>query len=674
MIWILTAVLFSLIVWAGIGELRDFSRGRWLFLLCLRLAVFLILLAWLGGFRWSLPGHGQRGGEIVLLVDGSRSMMLPQGSRAGSRWDRARDLGRVLEKRFPDFRTSWLALAGDSLLPYKNKLEKPSDHTALGRGVILAQKLRPSAIVLMSDGNNNAGDHPVTAAAGGVPVYTIGLGPSTPDGRPLIAEALLGSEAEAGQPVEVRLWIKGDPAGCRALVLENGKVLARRRLAETSDSVATVSFIPQGLGLHKYELVLDGPGGRQDSRSLSLAVVKRDFRLACLAPLPDWDLRFLSQLVDARPGYALDQFLLKNKRWEGLEKDNRLVLDSLGRYDLFILFGGSGYEPGLQQRIYQLVQGEGKSVLFFGRSPDDGPLAALRPLKAQAPLAGLLGTASAAPGLSGSGLLTGKQSLQLERLPPLSLESNHIAAHSDVAVLSSIVLPGGKTVPWWARRYCGEGRAAQFAVTDLWKLQLTAAGAGRDTALYSSIMLGTLDWLLGTAADGIVLETEKKLYPQGDEISFKGHWENYRDKEGEQSRWSVTIEDAKAARKTIRLDDWGRGDYRGSAGSQAPGEYRYQASLVNRGTVIKRNTGKFWVIPDRSEENDHLQNVKLLKEVAKAGGGQYWDSNQESMPLNWNIKAEGAAALDNPDFQVFVIIASLLLGAEWFLRRKWGRN
>ena len=79
--------------------------------------------------------------------------------------------------------------------------------------------------------------------------------------------------------------------------------------------------------------------------------------------------------------------------------------------------------------------------------------------------------------------------------------------------------------------------------------------------------------------------------------------------------------------------------------------------------------------PGRDELRDHLQTAGLLKSLAAASGGQYWDEKDIPEDGGWQKNIKIPAAPDksqtNPAFSVMVIC--LLLAAEWFLRRKWGR-
>lgn len=667
-------MLTALTIILGLGERRDFSRPRWLLLLGLRLTALLLLTLWLGGVRLAMPGPGVKRTEIIVLIDGSRSMLLPQGQGLPVRWNGACRLADQAPQWFPKSKVTALVLAGESLVPYRGgDLKNPSEHTDLELGLSLSMSLKPAAVLLLSDGNHNRGQGPLGIAAGSVPIHVCGLGPREAGAKPVISDLYYPAETEMGRAVVLRAWLKGNIAGGTIQLKENGKTLALSKIKGPADSLATLEFVPGERGLHKYDLVLKGPDGSKDNRTLNLAVVKTVFRIACLAGEPVWDLKFLRQAMQSSPAYDPDSYLWKNKRWISEDRGKELHADSLGNYDLFVLFGPGEIGQELQQQIRQLVISKGKGILFWGGWPGSGFLSGLRPLNCEARESGMSGVASADQGLSAAGLLNGPQSRNMNRLPPISPGKTCVPASTEVLLLSTLSLPGGIKVPWWALRYCQAGRSAQFAVTDLWKWQLAAAGAGRDTTVYNSVVLGTLDWLLGKAGGGITAGPERVIYQQGQETAFKGRWEGYREKEDRRAIWTVDISGPEGMKRSLKLVNWGRGDFRAAAGKLKPGEYNFSTALVNDGPYLYKNSGKLWVVADNNEEHDVIQNTKLLKDIARVSGGDYWDPGNDQSRPDWRIPEVIDNKTRDEGFGTILLLTSILLGLEWFLRRRWGR-
>ncbi|MDP2807668.1 MAG: hypothetical protein Q8O74_05975, partial [bacterium] len=176
---------------------------------------------------------------------------------------------------------------------------------------------------------------------------------------------------------------------------------------------------------------------------------------------------------------------------------------------------------------------------------------------------------------------------------------------------------------------------------------------------------------------------ERILNAQGQEIKFNGRWKNYSRQAGQSVKWVVTIADSSGHKKTYKLADWGNGDFVAELGTLQPGQYSYTtvlelgfgAAQPNGGKQIYSGRGKFYVEPGRDELRDHLQNSGLLKSLAAASGGKYWDEKDIPQDGGWQKKIKIPVIPDplknNPTLSILAIC--LLLAAEWFLRRKWGR-
>ncbi len=207
--------------WLYRRETRELtSTLRWLLPLLRSTAIFLLLLTFLEPvvhhrFREGNPG------KITFLIDGSESMSTLDDPRAASttanttartRYDRATDLllrneqislqkladeFEIAIKRMDDSQLTTLwqsAGSDDSPLPDSNAAWKPeswSQTSPLGNALVQAQTTtRPSTekqpeessqasvIVLLSDGQSNAGESPLETAAtsGKGTIFTVGFG------------------------------------------------------------------------------------------------------------------------------------------------------------------------------------------------------------------------------------------------------------------------------------------------------------------------------------------------------------------------------------------------------------------------------------------------------------------------------------------------------------------
>lgn len=176
-----------------VESLRAPRWPRRLFLASWILAVALVALALSGPHvRAMVPALG---GSVVLCVDTSGSMAAPDVAP-----DRARAALAAMRAFIDDapmqtaigivsFSTSAQALARPTrdrnhVQQALDEIPAPNGATAIGDALALAQEILPKtgsrAVVLITDGENNAGTDPMAAAralgAAGIRLYTIGIG------------------------------------------------------------------------------------------------------------------------------------------------------------------------------------------------------------------------------------------------------------------------------------------------------------------------------------------------------------------------------------------------------------------------------------------------------------------------------------------------------------------
>ncbi|MDO9391472.1 MAG: hypothetical protein Q7U71_06840 [bacterium] len=685
MIWTLTIILLAASLVLGWRERSGLSRSKWAVLLALRLGTAVVLGLVLLDLFPLLRGREKQ--SLLVLADASQSMTLNDG-QPQNRWQRAAVIASRLDlpgRKTPVYRTTEKGLAEG--LP--GSLVKPLEYTDLSEALISAGRNKPGAILLLSDGGHNRGDDPVRAAAAGIPIYAIGFGPTGGLKNALITDVWNDNEVEAGQPAEISLNIQGKLTGGRVSLWENGVKLAEKRLDLKSDTVLTFGLIPKPEGLHRYTIVLENSGKqRLDQASAVISVVKKNFRLLFICSDPGWDLRFWQQAIGLNPAYTADILIKQGTGWKKILSGGREAkgnLDSLDKYDAIII---GNIKPGdlptaAEQAIVNLVRQKGRGLFLLGSFRQSGILGQLAPISYSREIKPVIGTAWPAPELFNTGMLEITKEPGLKRLPPLSLNKNYGIRDERIFLLAGLQTSDQKTYPLWARAEEGLGRIVHISAEDLWRWKLAAAGAGRDTALLGEMVQSSLLWVLGRDGAGFLAGPERILNAQGQEIKFNGRWKNYSRQAGQSAKWSVAITDSFGHKTTYKLADWGNGDFVAELGDLDPGQYSYTTGLElgfgpaqpNGGKKIFSARGRFFVEPGRDELRDHLQNAGLLRSMASASGGKYWDENDISEDGGWqkNIKIPGApySSQNDPTFSILAIC--LLLAAEWFLRRKWGR-
>jgi len=685
MIWTLIIILLA-VSWAlAWRERAGLSRQKGAVLLALRLGAIIVLGLILLDMFPRLQGRKKQ--NLLILADASQSMTLNDG-QPQNRWQRA--LAIALAVKLPGCKITVLHTSGNGLQDeIPDSLTQSLNYTNLSEALSLALRNKPGAILLLSDGNHNRGDDPVRAAAAGIPIYVIGFGPAGGLKNALITDVWNDNEIEAGQPAEISLSIKGMLTGGRTGLWENGIKLAEKRLDLNGDTVVTFTIIPKPEGIHRYTAVLENSGKQKiDQASAVISVAKKNFKLLFICSNPGWDLRFWQQAIGLNPAYTADILIKQGTGWKKILSGGQDVpgqLDSLDKYDAIII---GNIKPGdlptaEEQAIVNLVRQKGRGLFLLGSFHQGGILGQLAPISYSREIKPVIGTVWPAPELFNTGMLEITKEPDLKRLPPLSLNKNHGIRDDRIFLLAGLQASDQKTYPLWARAEEGLGRIVQISAEDLWRWKLAAAGAGRDTALFGEMVQSSLQWVLGRDGSGFEAGPERMLNAQGQEIKFNGRWKHYSRQSGQRSKWAVTIADSSGHKTTYKLADWGNGDFVAELGSLEPGQYSYTTSLElgfgpaqpNGGKQIFLARGKFFVEPGTDELRDHLQNAGRLKSMASASGGKYWDEKDIPEDGGWqkNIKIPVSPNPSGQEPVAGILAVCLLLAAEWFLRRKWGR-
>lgn len=677
MIWTLIIILLAATLALGWRECFGLSRSKRAVLLSLRLGAIIVLGLVLLDMFPRLPwGHQKR--SLLILTDASQSMTLSDG-QSQNRWQRA--LARIPSIKLPDISITAYRTTGEGLkegLP--DSLINPLDFTDLSEALTLALREKPGAILLLSDGGHNRGGDPVKAAAAGIPVYVIGFGPTGGLKNALITDIWSDGQIEAGQPAEISLKLSGTLNGGRAGILENNVKLAEKSLHLNGDTVLTFKIVPKSEGLHRYTAVLENSGNqRLDQAAAVVSVVKKQFRLLFICPAPDWNLRFWRQAISRDPSYATDILMRQGTVWRTDGPRGQLFsgsFDSLGKYDAFAM---GSCKPGdlpeaLERGMVELIRQKGRGLFLLGSVRQGGMIGQLAPISYSREIKPAAGTVWPAPELFSTGMLQASKGPNFKRLPPLTLAKNFAIRDNNVLLLAGLQTSDQSNHPLWARTSEGAGRIIQISSEDLWHWRLAAAGAGRDTTLFGEMVQSSLKWVLGREGSGIEAGPERILNAQGQNIKFTGRWEYYSLQSGKNTRWSVFIEDGRGFKKTYQLADWGSGNFLAELGALPSGQYSYTSSLELGGKQIHSVRGKLYVEPGRDELRDHLQNQGLLRALASASGGQYWDEKGISEINNWSKKINFPVSPSTSGHEQsgMVLAVGLLLAGEWFLRRKWG--
>lgn len=341
----LTVAAVALVSWYAWRRPVQMSRARWAAIIALMSAGLVGVLVILLNPTWveQLPPPAGKP-RLTVLVDASASMGTADLADGQSRYAEAvrlaAGLNAGLQREFDVRARTFAAVVSPAEFADLAGVRPEALVTDLAAAIAsAADEDRPQgqAVVLLSDGNHNAGDiAPVLEAvrqarAMAAPVYCRTLGGAA-EVRDMALEVVTPQEvAFVGQQVsvEARLTHRGMSGGRTSVALiTDGQELSRQEVTLPPDSAATVRFEvsrPEK-GLARYEVKADPiPGEAATGNNAAvflLRTVDEPIHILVLEGKPYWDGKFLMRTFAADPLTELDCVVRV--------ADGRLVRQTLG--------------------------------------------------------------------------------------------------------------------------------------------------------------------------------------------------------------------------------------------------------------------------------------------------------------------------------------------------------
>lgn len=653
---------------------------------------------------------------LAVLLDASESMGIP-APRPGENPNpyHPKFLPPLLDELGRKFEVVPYEFA-DSLLPVKRsqwsqerKLwgQRTDIAAALSKLASLSNEGGPSGILLLSDGQNNYGKDPLREAQkSGVPVFAVGLGDTVPLRDLAIARISANDVAYDGEaiPVEVVIRNQGFTQAQTSLSIREGKsTLVTQSLplpASGAEARVSLTIPAQKEGVHRFTASLPAAEGEalkeNNDKGFAINVLRSKLRAALFAS-PGFELRFLKSALEQDTGVTVTTFVSPaSGTWSQLSGDKitpvnfTSVLQGLSSYDLAILcdLPRDLLSDALQKALKDMVdvQGGGLFVLGDETLKDYSSLllaqvfpVRLGPSNLESPLEVALtreGENHPITTLSQDR----KQNADLwQGLPPLLGADRAAGVASGATVL--LALPKVKTpqgpLPIASCQRYGKGKVLLVSGYPLWRWGFTVSRTGKGSEVYDKFLSNAVRWL-GAREEGKRLKVEPvdKLVRSGENVIFSGqaYGEDNRPLDG--ADVSVTLSEAESKKvvQKITLVSQGNGRYEGTAQPLPPGNYVYQA-IGNLGNQkFGEDKGELGVEAVNLEYDQVGLNQDLLKGLAKATGGRYYDqANIGSLARDITLTAQPRKVVrelnlwDHPF--LFLLLLALFL-AEWAIR-KW---
>ena len=661
---------------------------------------------------------------VAVLADVSKSMGIKKPA------DKAALLKAALKQKAAPlagvFDVTWYAFSGTAQKTSLEDLLKSDDFSGSSTDIAAAvnsvrnelEKERPGAkkaIIIISDGNNNGLLDPAEAAKlAGLPIYTIGIGPEKKGPDVAVRSITAGELGFTGMKSTVTVTLSGTNAAGRTVKLTlkaDGKEAGRQEVVLKEDGLETaVKFevTPREIGIVRYRAEAAPLPGEEDTTNNSAAcearVIKDKVRILYFSGHPNYEYRFLRQVLKTNPNYEMVSFILLRGTQNIMPfPEDQLTLipfpvtelftRDLPQFDIVVMenFPFSQYMPAdMLQGLAQLVTERGGSLLMIGGDQSFG-----RGGYATTPLAGLLPVSLDGP----TEVYDTRPYRMVPEAHPLNslsysrendallwggmaeLNDINVAASSKpgAAVLGRhpfLKSKSGEFAPVLAAWQKGRGRVMACLSSSTWKW---AMGTGTDASsgLYAKYWQGLFNWLSGVPdIKQVNISTDKKAYARNEpvRVSVSVFDEHYRYENSASVALSVSDPEGKKTRLDCALA--GNGIYECAVSGEIPGRYSFEVSAYRQGKELGKDSCTAEVSGSLSETGDIYLNESLLSAVAEKSGGEYMNgASRKAFLLKLEPETEEVVSRTRRtlwDSPLLLLLAALAFCGEWYIRRTSG--
>ncbi|MEI7904381.1 MAG: glutamine amidotransferase [Candidatus Firestonebacteria bacterium] len=575
-----------------------------------------------------------------------------------------------------------------------------------------------AGIIIISDGNHNASSDALSAAAeAGLQVYTVGTGAARSGFDLEVAEATVSDIAFRNIETTVTARVRGINAkGIKAyVVLKEGATVLAEKTAEIGDDGADTdvvfSFTPKETGLIKYSVAIAPLKGESstenNSKEFAVSVLKDKVRILYISGYPNPEYRFLRQVLKTNPNYEVVSFIMLREAQDlAFFPENSMTLipfpatelfaRDLSGFDVVILesfaYAGNGLPPEYLANLASFVEKQGGAFVMIGGEDSFGrgyykstAIDALLPVEMKGPdetfSPGFFKMKPEEHPLNRIAYTKEESEAAWEAMPELEGCNVLLRAKPGSFVLGrhpTIKGTDGELIPIIAAWQKGKGRVLSVATNTTWRWSMELAGNGTGTQYYSKYWQGLFNWLTNAPDVKQVRATsDKKVYLKGEQIKAAclALDEYYRPEDSAVVNLSVTEPSGKKS-VISNLAFSGSGAYECGVEAKEAGKYVLEASAFKGGKELGRDSIVVEAFASSNEEKGRFLNEKLLKSLAEKTGGAYINAGSNSAlkikirpAMHSTVVRSRKEAWDSP---IFLLLAVLLLAADWYIRRTSG--
>ncbi|NIP41543.1 MAG: hypothetical protein GWO41_07410, partial [candidate division Zixibacteria bacterium] len=522
-----------------------------------------------------------------------------------------------------------------------------------------------AGIVVASDGLSNYGSDPIAAARQtGVPVYSVDLGPQRISKDIRIVDINHEPIAYADKPFELNIELEGrgfEKVSLPITVNSDGRDLARKNveiLGQGERQRFKIEVTPGEPGVKNFNIKLpvqpDEELTDNNTRNLSVKVLKSKKRILVVGNKLNWEITFLNRVISSSPDFDVD-LAINQARSRLPDSGFPSSQDSLNQYDLVILINCESPFLSSNLNLFNAyVTDNGGSLWFMlgdntrGRYPNQANQSVL-PFNPRFEDRYYNDFAFHLQ-LTEEGKIhpvtrlvedSRENTLLWQSLPPMEehLLLTQIRPNAQVLAVHPEREHVDEPLPLIYYNKFGRGKVLTFAAGPIWKIGFLNAGYGEDDFAYRQIITNSVNWLTTEEdIERIRLASDQSIYKSGERVGLSATVldENYSPLEN--SIVNVVVKPlGREDSLIVSMTQESPGRFSADLGLLPEGDYIIDGQVVWEDKILKEVSGKFKVEGFSLEEETLFLPPDMMQKISQASGGtRYTIDDFESISEDLN--------------------------------------
>lgn len=630
--------------------------------------------------------------SVVILLDSSQSMMIEDDF--GSRQNAVRNflsspdinaiksMTTVIEYNFAE------SLYSGKLAGHQGKATAIGD--VLSAIADSASNIDISSVVLISDGQNNWGNDPLSIAATlPFPVFCVGVGDTIPSPDIIVEQVSAPNIAYTGEILPIVAYIQSWYLSGKTVnveLREGGKIVSKQQLSLSEQGQINeikLEHIPTEAGTRYYTIYvppLDIEATKENNaRSVAVKILSSRRKMLIVCDHPSWEVSFFRRAIETDPHMEIKLLV---GRGGGDFQMNYIPTDTaqLNDFDIIVLIHAEDLlTPNAIRALRQYVL-SGRSILWFSQcefniaSSSAELLSEIMPVKitSKSRFSSVEFVPSVQSGALNNPIMEfdGDWEQILPELPPLT-GINVFEINENAQVLLRNPSVGA---PVLAIRQTSGGRTGMITSGPFWRWAIVPFAFGGTDKAYNSLMTNLVSYLVASErVERFALNTGKKVYKSGEPVVVTASLRDETNRPVSDGNITITVVGENDS-FSLDLQPVGNGAYKTLLPSLEPGQYRISAIAKKSESILGKDFTNIIVEQFQLEFARTYQDKALLTELAKLSGGKYFLINSASgiasvIPITTRIK------ITTTEFQLrssplLLLLVTICFVVEWIMRKR----